>query len=74
MGIEDALALIRRPKPRCKGLRFSYGTNPVVSCLVFVVDPVERFHRAILDAVFSNPLICIAAALHEDAGHHAHFL
>lgn len=46
--------------------------DPVVSCLVFVIDPVESFHSAILDAVFSNPLISIAAALGEDARHHTH--
>lgn len=48
--------------------------DPVVSCLVFIVDPVESFHDAVLDAVFSNPLISIAASLSEDARHHAHLL
>lgn len=48
------------------------STYPVVACLVFVIDPVERFHRAVLDAVFSNPFISIAATLCEDARHHTH--
>lgn len=48
--------------------------DPVVACLVFVIDPVEGFHGAVLDAVFSNPLISIAATLCEDARHHSHLL
>lgn len=47
---------------------------PVVSCLVFVIDPVESLHSAVLDAVFSNPLICITTALGKDARHNSHLL
>lgn len=45
---------------------------PVVSCLVFVIDPVKSIHSTILDAVFSNPLISVTAALGEDTRHHPH--
>lgn len=48
--------------------------HPIVSSLVFVIDPVEGFYSAILDAVFSNPLIGITPALGEDARHHPHLL
>lgn len=34
-----------------------FATYPVVSCLVLVVDPVEGLHRAVLDAVFGDPLV-----------------
>lgn len=47
---------------------------PVVSRLVLVIDPVEGFHRAILDAVFGDPLVRVAAALSQDARHHLHLL
>lgn len=47
---------------------------PIVPSLVFVIDPVEGVHSAILDAVFSNPLIGIASTLSEDARHHPHLL
>lgn len=45
---------------------------PIVPSLVFVIDPVEGVHSAILDAVFSNPLVGITSTLSEDAGHHPH--
>ena len=49
-------------------------THPVVPCLVLVVDPVEGFHAAVLDAVFGDPLISITAALAQDPRHHLHLL
>lgn len=49
-------------------------TYPVVSSLVFVIDPVEAFYSTILDAVFSNPFICITPTLYEDPWHHPHLL
>lgn len=52
----------------------SSSTDPVVSSLVFVVDPVEFFVRAVLDAVLGDPLVSIAAALSEDPRHHHHLL
>lgn len=39
----------------------------VVSSLVFIVDPVEGFHRAIQNAVFGNPFISVTATLGEDS-------
>lgn len=48
--------------------------HPVVSRLVLVIDPVEVFHRAVLDAVFGDPLVRVAAALSQDARHHLHLL
>lgn len=48
--------------------------HPVVSCLVFIIDPVEGFHGAILDAVFGNPLVSVTPTLGQDARHHAHLL
>lgn len=53
---------------------FCVRTYSVVSRLVFVVDPVERFVRAVLDAVLGDPLVRVAATLRQDARHHAHFL
>lgn len=41
-------------------------TDPVVSSLVFVIDPVELVVRAVLDAVLGDPLISVTAALRED--------
>lgn len=49
-------------------------TYPVVSSLVFVIDPVEFFIRAVLNTVLSDPLLCITAALTEDSRHHHHLL
>ena len=49
-------------------------THPVVPSLVFVIDPVERLHAAVLDAVFGDPLVGVAATLREDPRHHAHLL
>lgn len=51
-----------------------WWTHPVVSCLVFVVDPVECLHGPVLDAVFGDPLVCVAAALAEDPWHHPDLL
>lgn len=39
----------------------------VVSSLVFIVDPVEGFHRAIQNAVLGNPFIGVTATLGEDS-------
>lgn len=47
-------------------------SDPVVSSLVFVVDPVEFFIRAVLKAVLSDPLVGIAAALSQDPRHDLH--
>lgn len=44
-------------------------SDPVVSSLVFVVDPVECFIRAVLKAVLGDPLVGVAAALSQDPGH-----
>lgn len=46
----------------------------VVAGLVFVVDPVEGLHGAVLNAVLGNPLIGVAATLGEDPRHHRHLL
>lgn len=46
--------------------------HPVVSSLVFVIDPVELLICAVLDAVLGNPLISITAALSEDPRYHHH--
>lgn len=44
-------------------------SHSVVSSLVFVVDPVEVFIRAVLKAVLSDPLVGIAATLSQDPRH-----
>lgn len=54
--------------------RWGVKIHPVVPSLVFVIDPVEALHGAVLDAVFGNPLVGIAPALGEDARHHPHLL
>lgn len=50
-----------------------HPSHPVVSSLVFVVDPVEFFIRAVLKAVLGDPLVSIAAALSQDPGHNLDF-
>lgn len=47
-------------------------SDPVVSSLVFVVEPVELFIRAVLKAVLSDPLVGITAALSQDPRHDLH--
>lgn len=47
-------------------------SDPVVSSLVFVVDPVEVFVRAVLEAVLGDPLVGIAATLGQDPRHDPH--
>lgn len=47
-------------------------SDPVVSSLVFVVDPVEFFVRAVLEAVLGDPLIGIAPTLGQDPRHDPH--
>lgn len=42
-------------------------SHSVVSSLVLVVDPVEGFHGAILDAVLGYPFISVTATLGEDS-------
>lgn len=49
---------------RVAGVVCSYS---VVSSLVLVVDPVEGFHGAILNAVLGDPFIGVAATLGEDS-------
>lgn len=44
-------------------------SHPVVSSLVFVVDPVEFLVGAVLKAVLGDPFISIAAALGQDPRH-----
>lgn len=46
-----------------------HSSHPVVSSLVFVVDPVEFFIRAVLKAILGDPLLSIAATLSQDTGH-----
>lgn len=46
--------------------------DPVVPSLVFVVDPVEFFVGAVLDAVFGDPLVSVTPALGQDPRHHLH--
>lgn len=48
------------------------STHPVVSCLVFVIDPVEVFICAVLNAVLGDPLVSVTATLSEDPRHHHH--
>lgn len=48
--------------------------HSVVPSLVFVVDPVEGFHGAILNAVLGNPFIGVTAALGEDSWHDPYLL
>lgn len=48
--------------------------HPVVARGVLVVDPVEALVAAVLDAVLGDPLVRVAAALGQDARHHAHLL
>lgn len=55
-------------------LNLHLHAHPVVACLVLVVDPVEVFDGAVLDAIFGHPLLCIATALSEDARYHVHLL
>lgn len=49
-------------------------SHSVVSSLVLIVDPVEGFHWAILNAVLGNPLISVAATLGEDSRNDPYFL
>lgn len=49
-------------------------SHSVVSSLVLIVDPVEGFHWAILNAVLGHPLICVAATLGEDSRNDPYFL
>lgn len=53
------------------GVECSYS---VVSSLVLIVDPVEGFHRAILNAVLGRPFISVTATLGEDSWHDPYFL
>lgn len=46
-----------------------HPSHPIVSSLVFVVDPVEFLIGAVLKAVLGDPLISIAAALGQDPRH-----
>lgn len=48
--------------------------HSVVPSLVFVVDPVEGFHGAILNAVLGNPFIGVTATLGEDSRHDPYLL
>lgn len=48
--------------------------HPVVSSLVFVVDPVEIVINAVLHSVLGNPLIRVTAALGQDTRNHFHLL
>ena len=41
-------------------------TDPVVSSLVLIVDPVEAFISAVLNTVLGDPFICVTAALRHD--------
>lgn len=50
------------------------STDPVVSSLVFVINPVKFFVCAILNAVLGDPLVSVAAALREDPRDHHHLL
>lgn len=50
------------------------STDPVVSSLVLVIDPVEFVVRAVLNTVLGDPLVSITAALSEDPRHHHHLL
>lgn len=46
-----------------------HPSHPVVSSLVFVVDPVEFLIGAVLKAVLGDPLVSITAALGQDPRH-----